>query len=290
VWRTKKFGSFVDSWWSAFLAGPVTALLLGVGAITIGDHFSAFGLRNVPTSWTFVTLAGFAALGGSYEISRKVRSLKTQVNGLRGFQSRAEVAELALVKMICDDLRILVDILQLFSSGRASLFLHKKDHFILVGRYSPMPAFRRSLGRVTYPDEQGCVARAWERGEAEDPDLPEAGPLNLPPKKQWLQRQYQQQVPEEIASAFTMRSRSYAAIRLDFAQRQLGVLVIENEQVTADTKPSIEAGGHLGGSLVALKGIAGLPTVLSLSRALHTLRGLDESVLRERLTTHLPDS
>jgi hypothetical protein len=284
-----RFWGFVRRWWSSVATGPVTALLLGTAAIAQGDSFDLF---NKHVSWpiALVVLAAAVAVGGTLETSRRIRRLEQAVVQSEGLQSRASRAELALIDSICDDLKHLVASLGLYSNGRASLFLWRHDHFVLAGRYSPMPRYSQSPGREIYPVSSGIIGKAWDNGEADDPDLPDPGEVNRPPSEEWLTRQAEFGVSDDVARAFVMRSRAYAAIRLDeFERRRLGVLVVETDRPAGATAISTAGGGNAGGSIEALRVLASSPIVYSLSRSLHHLRECDDADVRSALVSYLPD-
>lgn len=265
-------------------------MLIGVAGLTTKGHYNLLHWHDISTSDSFIALAAIAALGGTIETTRKIRALQGKLSQAAGLEARAELAESAVIETICDELRILVTALELDSDGRANLFLCRDDHFILVGRYSPMPTFSRSIGRDRYPLEQGVLGEAWREGEAEDPDLPNPGPTNMPPHRGWLERQSRKGIDEPTASLFTMRSRSYAAIRLEHDRHRLGVLVVEDTRPASETKVSEAVDNNPGGSLSALTALATSSQIRTLSRALQHLHHLESDVLRSRIVGFLPDS
>ncbi len=189
---------------------------------------------------------------------------------------------------MCDHLTGIVATLGLYSTGRASLFLDKGDSLVLVGRYSPMTNYCRSIGRDRYPSGQGTLGTAWQLGSGADPDLPNPGPINDPPNKGWLQRQQRAGLTEAEATALHMRSRSYAAIRLDHQGSRLGVLVVECTNPADETAACPKADNHPGGSLAALMALSSTDDVIGLSRCLHHLRRLAADEIRSRVVEILP--
>jgi hypothetical protein len=288
--RAKRLASFLGRWWGGAISGPLAFVLIGIAGLTTNGHYSLLRWHEISTSATFVALAAIAALGGTFETTRKIRQLQGQLDRAVNLGDRATAAELALIETVCDELRSLVDSLRLFSDGRASLFLCREDHFVLVGRYSPMPTFSRSVGRDIYPLQQGVLGEAWREGQAEDPDLPNPGPTNAAPHRGWLERQARDQIDETTASMFTMRSRSYAAIRLEYERHRLGVLVVEDTRPAAETPASEVADNNPGGSLAALTALAKSNEVRVLSRALRHLHHLESAAIRSRVVDYLPVS
>ena len=177
--------------------------------MTQGDHYHAF---NHSVSWpiTLVILAGMAAAGVGLETAR----LEKRSRDRDHLAERALSAEAGLVDIVCEELRSVVDRSGLQSNGRASLFLGRDDHFVLVGRSSPMLKFGQSYGRDTYPINSGLLGEAWNVGSAEDVDLGDPGNDPAAPKARWLARQKRWGVEESVASKFVMRSRAYVAVRI----------------------------------------------------------------------------
>lgn len=150
-----------------------------------------------------------------------------------------------------------------------------------------MARYGRSIGRETYPIGAGILGKAWDNGEADDPELPDPGVVNRPPTRAWLSRQASHGIPDGVASNFVMRSRAYAAVRLEFDRRRLGVLVIETD------RPAKSRGGSAStipaGSIEALREQSPSRVIYSLSRSLEHLRKCDDGDLRRALVGYLPD-
>ena len=54
------------------------------------------------------------------------------------------------------------------------------------------------------------------------------------PAERWLERQERKHgIPRNVAASLTMRSRSYAARRIEAEERSLGVLVVESVRTAA---------------------------------------------------------
>jgi hypothetical protein len=278
---------FITLWWAPAIAAPLSGALFAAAALTTSSYFDTPIARHVSWTVTLFVLGGAAALIGTFESYRRLLHWERAAARADEWSARAAQSELALIDTICDELRGIIDTLSLFSTGRANLFICKQDHFVLVGRYSPMAQFSRSVGRDAYPLGGGILGRAWSDGEAAAPDLPEPGPINLAPHQAWLRAQARLGIDEAVATGFVMRSRCYAAIRLEYDRRRLGVIVIESTYPAARTAAS-NAGGAPGGSLDAVKDLDPR-TIIVLSRALHHLRHLEENQLRERLVKYLPE-
>jgi len=239
--------------------------------VTQGDHYHAF---NHSVSWpiTLVILAGMAAAGVGLETAR----LEKRSRDRDHLAERAHSAETGL----CEELRNVVDRSGLQSNGRASLFLGRDDHFVLVGRSSPMLKFGQSYGRDIDPINSGLLGEAWNVGSAEDVDLGDPGNDPAAPRARWLARQKKWGVEETVARRFVMRSRAYVAVRIAHNDVRLGVVVLESTTPRA-TDP--------GDGQILHPSIGDVETSKEvLARALDHLRKLEDSVLRRHVVAHLP--
>src|SRR6202521_3792832 len=174
-WRAflRSIRTFLGLWWTTGLAVPLSTLLAAAASLTTTDYYDLPIARHISWTLTLFLLAIVSGIAGTLEAYRTLRKWRKRAELGDGLALRAETAELALIETICDELRNVIGILGLFSYGRASLFICKKDHFVLAGRSSPMAQFGRSLGRARYPLGSGIVGKAWNYGEAADPELPE---------------------------------------------------------------------------------------------------------------------
>ena len=277
--RERRWWSSLRPWWLDALAAPVTALLLaGVGA-TQGETFHV-GKHTYSTSIALLIAAAAVSIPGGLDVLRKIRALERQVRDRNELAARAINAETGLVDIVCEELATVIQRTGLHSHARASLFLCRGDHFILVGRSSPMTQWGRSLGRGIYPLDSGVLGKAWNVEKIEDGTFADPG-RNETPNKGWLDRQKKWGVKEAIASKFVMRSRAYAALRLDLNQSRLGILVLES-----DAQPSIGADGTSHPTIGSLEDMKSSQEILA--RALNHLNRLDESELRQRVAAYLP--
>jgi hypothetical protein len=266
-------------WWMSILIGPLTALGLAGVAVTQGDSYHVGG-HSFSWPFTLLVVVGVISIGGTIETAIKIHSLEDRVRDRNNLETRSTSAETGLIDLVCQELANIVKIHGLFSAGRASLYICRVDHFVLVGRSSPNPKYGRSIGRKTYPINSGLLAEAWSLGQVEDSNFPDPGHGETP-KRGWLERQMKRGVDEPTACNFTMRSRSYAAVRLNLHEAPLGVLVVESDRV-----PTIIGDGGAGPTLASLAGLQS--SFLILSRALSHLQGLEESDLRSRVIAYLP--
>ncbi|TWT74356.1 hypothetical protein [Allorhodopirellula solitaria] len=187
--------------------------------------------------WATVTIAGacfVAAEVGGWKRSVEVAKLA------KGIQDRDK--EVELLKTICDQsqadyfdllrdqLVILAnDTLGFTDTERISVYKHDGEAFLMLGRYSKNPAFNKR-GRSIYPDNQGCIAKAWREGAVfmTEP-LPE--PSTKAKKKLWKQKMKSDWcIPFGTSNTFSMKSRVYAAVAIEDAEthHRVAVVVLES--------------------------------------------------------------
>ncbi|MEY2581512.1 MAG: hypothetical protein QOE09_1361 [Ilumatobacteraceae bacterium] len=239
-------------------------------------------------SWLLVLVGTLAGLIGAGSMAAKSARLEKALAAASADAARGHAAQAALFSEITRELRGLVLRLGLFSSGRASLFHCRGDHFVLVGRFSPSPRYQRSSGRITHPINAGVIGVAWHKGSAER-HLPSPGPNEQEPSPRWLEAQDRLGVPAEIARALTMKSSAYAARRInDENGRPLGVLVIESDrdaighrQTSSVTQPrvSLELLETAGDAEFAARMVRLLGTIAPLPNA--DVRRCVEDLLRQ---------
>jgi hypothetical protein len=260
--KRRRLGAFLKRWVIVVIPAAV-AILIGAGGLSHG-HYTLFG-HSFAVSWTIITAAALLALLEAAIVVRRqlrVASLAAERDELLG---KAVGAEHGIVRLMRVELAELQVRAHQFSSERVNLFRCDGDHFTLVARHSPRPLFHESLGRGSYPIDQGVLGRAWAQGTADEPSLPSAGGEQGPPRRAWLDAQRRLGVPEDVARGLTMRSQAYAAFRIAGRERSLGVILFESTvavdeaagagasptmRTVADLEPLVkEAGGRLASLL-----------------------------------------
>lgn len=95
--------------------------------------------------------------------------------------------------------------LQLDHNHRVSVYKHSIDKFMIIGRYSDNPKFKK-INRNQYPENEGFISIAWEKGEFMVDDLPD-------PQKE--SEKYLEQIKsmcdisDEVLSRIKMKSQSF---------------------------------------------------------------------------------
>ena len=149
-------------------------------------------------------------------------------------------------KILRDELRVLSRILRFNNFERISLYKHdsNKRQFLMIARYSANPKFKKT-GRGKYPDDQGCIGKAWVSEFSFVDDLPDPE-ANLSRYYQVLETTWN--IDRETADSIVMKSRTYAACSIkDIYDERIAVIVFESlnlRQFKAKTIQDIMAGGE----------------------------------------------
>lgn len=267
--RLTRFAGFVWRWITVVIPVAVVVLVAASGITNRNYHV---GRHLVSVAWTLIVVAALLALVEALIVARRQLRVGNLEAANAELEGRAIAGEEAVVGLMRAELIALQERARQFSSERVSLFRCDEDHFTLVARRSPRPSFDRSLGRGTYPLEEGILGQAWANGTAGVSALPSPGPAHEPPRRRWLEAQRRLNVPEHVATNLTMRSQAYAAFRLAERDRALGVLVFEStvsvdeaaaagpsttKRTVAELEPLVkEAGDRLAGLLRACASIS----------------------------------
>jgi hypothetical protein len=268
VGRLKRFAGFVWRWITVVI--PVFVVVLTAASGVTNGHYHV-GHHRVSVAWTLIVVAALLALVEAVIVARRQLRVGNLEAANAELEGRAIAGEEA-VGLMRAELIALQERARQFSSERVSLLRCDGDHFTLVARRSPCPPFDQSLGRGTYPLDEGILGEAWANGTAGVSALPPSGPAHEPPRRRWLDAQRRFNIPEQVATNFTMRSQAYAAFRLAERDRALGVIVFEStvsvdeaaaagpsptKRTVAELEPLVkEAGDRLAGFLRACASIS----------------------------------
>lgn len=210
---------------------PTVLVVVGTILMAGWNHEAAFWFGAV------VFLAGTVLSvrrQRAYETLREAyTTLERQSNEVASASKAALDRRDAVISALsCCELAFLGQQLKYYSSERITLFRPAPGGFTLVARWSMHPRYRAS-GREFYPLCEGCLGEAWNWGFAAEIGLPD-------PKsalEEWLAvSKTKWHIPRQTAQEFTMKSRTYVAIRLEggTGREPLGVIVFESERTTAD--------------------------------------------------------
>jgi hypothetical protein len=220
-------GDRARDWWPYVLN---TLAIVGFGIQGAADMNGHIAIPIVGWTWAktaVIWVSAIFAVLGSLGILRRRQQLTAVRESLARAEGRAGATERALKGLIQTELGILCKTLDHYSSERVTLFVHRDGGFKLVGRLSRNPALNIA-SRGVYPENEGCVGTAWETGSTFVTDLPDpqadyAG---------WAAAQTDLGVPAARVPLLTMRSRMYAAFRIEAAgpgQMPLGVIIFESQ-------------------------------------------------------------
>lgn len=191
--------------WEAWLV-PKSGLLLtgGIGIWLLGGVFS------------------FYRSPGRKALERKLEQADKRIAALTKQVSEHETSYKSLLQQ---QLKLIYDDLKFGHTERISLYRHDGRAFVPLARYAGDPAYKQ-FGRRLYPDNEGCIGKAYHEGESFVSNLPNVKDDALA-YFNVLRDHYQ--IPRKTAKSFSMKSRSLAAHRIDDHHGQiLAVIVFES--------------------------------------------------------------
>jgi hypothetical protein len=209
--------------WAAWLAdywAPLTAIAGGAGA-AIADRFDGpWATSALILFAALVVIAGVAGFRGTTRLTT-LRDSKRQLEGQVANNSQLLNS---LVRVI---LVTITTELDFSAQDRVSIYLHSGRSFIRIGRYSTNPALENAQGRVTYPETEGAVGRAWREKSAVVGNFPDSvADLNAYSAAMEADFDMKADTTRQLA----MKSRSLACLRFpeDDLQEPLGVIAFES--------------------------------------------------------------
>lgn len=221
--------------------------LLDQSAAAIRNHWSRIlalpaGIcMAVQWHWSTVTL-GIACyvlseVGGwrrSVKLTKLTKDIDSQARENEELRQFFEQTQQDYFDLLRDQLLILAnDVFHFGDTERISVYKHDGEAFLMLGRYSKNPDFDKR-GRGIYPDDQGCISKAWREGFAFcKPALPEPNGKNG--KAAWKERLEQEWgIPKSVSNNFRMKSRAYAALAIEDVESKRRVAVVVIESTRAD--------------------------------------------------------
>lgn len=107
------------------------------------------------------------------------------------------------------------------TNERITLYIHNGENsFIPFGRYSQNTKYSKA-GRASYPDNEGCIAKGWEKKWYFDNAFPTDDKEYLNTTKQ------KYLIDTKIVSKIKMKSKLFAVLRLDNKSKSIGLIVVE---------------------------------------------------------------
>lgn len=189
--------------------------------LTAGATLLAFGTDH---TWVFRAGIAVTVLGLIWQVVASPR-LHKLVRDERESRERARERAATLRSILEAGVVALMNELKVdFTDARVSVYRHKDDHFILLARHSESPILE-SKGRGRYPDTEGLIGVAWEKGEGLVVDLPDD-------RGEWERACVQEyRVDASGIGGIAMQSKSLLGKRFDAAgppRRRIGLIVIES--------------------------------------------------------------
>ena len=185
----------------------------------------------VPMGWNVSLAAAAVAMaigGGIWTFKRRklLSQLESQVDSLKTAQDDIVEALRRSLRELMQETGIASAAGSPVSNGheyRATLACHLSSEKILIplARHSDNPSLAE-FARHAYPDNQGVIGEGWRQGVVKVRDLPED-------RVAW-----NSQLVEDFGfsitetAALSMQSRSLLAIRIDWENANVGILVIES--------------------------------------------------------------
>lgn len=161
-----KFLMGVEDYWvqglNTFSTIALAALGIWLGDLPIRDVWrgvaiGAFVLAAVV--FLLTTLAIYKQTPGNRSLQRQVEELEHQLEAAED-TARADYFDLFRNAMLSE----LAKYLGFEATERLSCYKHDGRQFVMLGRYSKNPKYN-DRGRAVYPEDQGVLAAAWQRGE-----------------------------------------------------------------------------------------------------------------------------
>jgi hypothetical protein len=170
------------------------------------------------------------------ELASKTKALESEL----ALQKKTLENELSLRKkgysrILNDELKVLTRIVSFGDTDRISLYRYdrREGKFIMIARHSSNPRLKQP-GRVIYPENQGCIGKAWEQSIC-FVDLPEPG------TSQYYQvHETEWNMDRETVDSITMKSRTIGGISIDNLNgEKTAVLIFEGTRNRAFKESTI---------------------------------------------------
>lgn len=214
---------------------PRLASLAGsIGFASVGVWFSVKGKDASVYAWLTFALSVCSFFVGEVvgwkratRISSLENAFRQSEETRRGLEQILEQSSQDYFDLLREQLSILAnDVFEFSDRERISVYKHDGVSFVMLGRYSKNPKYNKK-GRAIYPDNEGCIAKAWNEGLAVIENLPDPSidlsTYSRDQKQDW-------RLPIQVSKAFNMKSRSYVALALDdlVERKRIAVAVFES--------------------------------------------------------------
>lgn len=208
-----------------------TSLTAGLSALVTYD-FKDAAKRHPDLSWLYGAADHYVPVlfTACFVISVVLSLLNVLIRQKTAVVARDLAIEREKIGLVSENLRVLFNGLLAGAvaklavgdaRSRMSLYVHDGDgDFTLCGRYSYNPQLRR-VGRPSYPDHEGCIGRAWREGWHY---------RVMPHQREAYDRLClgEYQLSQEALDQISMRSKTFAAKRIDGRNGEVAVVVYES--------------------------------------------------------------
>lgn len=163
---------------------------------------------------------------------RRKKNLIESRRALEELENKFSIIRQEYYRLCSDNIRFLFQ--DFFENsggnGRVSLFKHRDNQFVLLGRYSKNPAYNKK-GREDYADTEGFLSMGWQEGELNIFGVPSwAG--NGKEHKSFIRKYCE--ISDATLRQLKMKSCSFYIKRIESedARNPLGIVVFEQLQNT----------------------------------------------------------
>jgi hypothetical protein len=244
-------GDWISDHWPG-IASVAGSILLAVGCAWISipasewkkiDWIGSGSGRMVMLGIAIMMIGSIATFiqgDGAVKLKRRAeeaeRARDSIQNAYSEFADQYRSIQQNIVKTV---LRDIASNLHLGDSDRISLYGHNGRYFILAGRHSKHPEYSK-IGRPMYPDNQGCIGKAWHNGDSFSDNLPDP----TQDKRGWIRSLEKEfNIPKSTAEAFVMKSRCLVARAIELpGEARIAVLLIESVRVNRFSTTALRDG------------------------------------------------
>lgn len=225
--RFERFLEGVYNYWPNAV-GSLATVMLAVAAIWFSFHPTGDWIAGPILVLVLAALLSFFAEWRIYSRTGRLSDLERRNTDL---EYANEELEGMLGSLFREQLRLLAHKIGFSDSERISAYRYDRDVdvFRLVSRFSQNPTLN-GPGRSQYPADQGCIARAWETGEA----------VAVLPDRRTDETAYfakledEWGIPRDVAQQFSMVSRHMAGFALEDERGDyIAVLIFESARENA---------------------------------------------------------
>lgn len=237
-----RFAAAIEEVWPS-IASIVGTIVLALAPIWIGTpNFSWAKFASSYPGIAMVIGVLLSLVGGiqNARITLATSKLKEDCHTITSAYNKAvedqDTAFREVIRVLLIELAIE---LKLSDRERISFYLHDGDKdFEMVGRFSKNPEFNKA-SRTKYPDQEGCLAKAWRSGFAHEANIPDPD-QDL---KAWSEWQFEKwRIPKKTSKVLRMKSRCIAAGACENPDgTRVGVIVVESTHPTALSAERVKA-------------------------------------------------